>query len=104
MNTNLVSLARPHPRNKLVIGSITGLFAAIIVQLTVQWYFTKSCFVGASKNRLTLFLFTTESTLTPVVDLLIVVAQGVGQILADGLLVNLFYFQSRNPGKLIGWI
>jgi len=89
MNTNWVALARPHPREKLVIGTLTGLFATIIVQLTVQWYFTSSCFVGASKNRLTLYLLSTESVLTPVVDILVAAAQGIGQILADGLLVKL---------------
>jgi len=102
MNTNLVSLARPHPRNKLVIGSLTGIFASIIVQLAVQWYFTSSCFVGACKNRLALFLFTTESILTPVVGLLIVVTQVIGRILADGLLVKLLLLKPQS-GK-IDWL
>jgi len=98
---NCITPVRSQPRQKAVIATLAGLFIITIVQLIVQWYYTSTCFVGTPDNRQDTFLLSLENSLSPVVTTVFLIAQGIGQILADSLLVNIFYVQSHSP---VNWL
>lgn len=91
-NIDTIKTARSQCRRKVVIGTLTALFVTIIVQLILQWYFTYTCFVATSDNRLDIFFSSADTTLLPLPNMLDVLTLGISQILADGLLVRLTYF------------
>jgi len=88
---NYITPARSRPRQKVVIATLAGLLITTIVQLIVQWYDTSSSFVRKPENRLDTFLLSVDD-LIPVVQIVTLIAQGMGQILADGIMVNVLYF------------
>jgi len=52
----------------------------------MAWYFTHVCFVRETKNRLDTFSITLLGI--PFVNVLSILTRGIGQILADALLVG----------------
>jgi len=70
----------------MVTAILTGLFATTVGQLILQWHYTYISLVGKTSNRTGIFASTTSTT--SVEPGLSALMQGIGQILADALLVS----------------
>jgi len=73
-------------RQKAVTIGITALFAVNVGELVMNWYFTDLCFVRATDSRLDIFNKNVSDGLFSVLDDIL---QGIGQIIADTLLVSI---------------
>ena len=65
---------------------LTALFFTALGQMIVNWYYTYICFVGEAKTRIDTFTLTFAGN--SVINIVTVLMMGIGQILADTLLVS----------------
>jgi len=74
------------PSHKYAVTTIlTALFATTLAQVIIEWQYIYVCFLREMGSRLDTFFLSVEGT--PIVITLGVLMQGLGQILADALLV-----------------
>jgi len=82
---NYTTVFRSQSKKKIVTVILTALFATELGQLVINWYYTDICFLGATYNRPNTFILTVMGT--SVANTLSVLIRGIGEILADALLV-----------------
>jgi len=73
-------------RKKMVTIIVPALFATTLAELIINWYYTYICLVEKTKVRQDTFILSVVGT--SVVNNLAVLMRGIGQILADALLVS----------------
>jgi len=75
-------------RQRVVTSVLTVLFATTFGQLILAWYYTYKCFAGTAQNRLEMYNLSLGGSGSNVVSLVNVIMLGIGQIIADALLVS----------------
>jgi len=73
-------------RKKIVNIILAVLFFTALGQIIVQWYYVYICFVGETKIRMDTFILTVNGN--SMVNTVSASIFGIGQILADALLVS----------------
>jgi len=73
-----------------VPGILTALFVSTLGQVIIEWIFAFMCFAGTTATRLDIFYQSLGIGSTPIEEILSTVLQGVGQMLANYLLVLTF--------------
>lgn len=87
LNIDFITAQRSNSRYLTVTSVLTLLSFTIFGLVIIQWYLTSISFSGAPANRLEVFAMSGGPGPNAVVSVLGQILQGVGQILADALLV-----------------
>jgi len=83
-----VAVSRSQTQHRFITGCLTLLFCIIACQVGIQWYYTFTAFGGHAEDRLTIFILSSGGISAPVVTILTFLLLGLGQITADGLMVQ----------------
>jgi len=70
------------------MGSLASIFAMLIAEMGVQWYFTSLIFVISGATSKTVFLTTFNNTVPTFVTILDELFRVMIRLLANGLLVS----------------
>jgi len=86
--TNSAIGATDRARHFIVSAVLMGLFIATLGQVIIQWYYTNLSFGGKAPDRLQMFYLSQGGDSSAVSGIISFTLLGIGQTLADALLVN----------------